>query len=58
MDPLKVALLVIVGIIALVLVLKVIVAIGAALFWPLVLVGIGVAVGIWYADRKRDSTSQ
>lgn len=34
-------------------VLRAVVSITAGIFWPLLLVGLGIAIGLWWADHGR-----
>lgn len=44
--------LVAVGIVVLILALKMVTAIASALFWPILLVGVGVAIGVMVVSGK------
>jgi len=39
------------------IILRVVVSIALSLFWPLVLIGLGVALGLWWASSRRKKPS-
>jgi len=56
MNTLESVLLFVVLVIVGLLVLRIVASIAGAVFWPLLLVAVGVGLGVWWTNRRRKAT--